>query len=168
MGLFFRYLNLVCKMLSTENMVKNTLARKTSLKSVQCYTKVPSACNVWNVRQKGPPQKKKKRKNAQTDKNSKVNQRNLAQMLIRIHHYTIKVNPTCNTGINDSVSPLLPSPLRSISPAAPDGLVWWLLSRETWPGPSALVYLSGSLLPGQSGHFLVALVTQRQNKGGSR
>lgn len=40
MDLFFRYLNLVCKMLSTENMVsdKNTLARKTSLKSIETIT----------------------------------------------------------------------------------------------------------------------------------
>lgn len=167
MGLFFRYLNLVCKMQYREY-GQEYISEKDVTEISPVLYKGAKCMQCVKCKAKRSSQKKKKRKNGQTDKNSKVNQINLAQMLIRIHHYTIKVNPTCNTGINDSVSPLLPSPLRSISPAAPDGLVWWLLSRETWPGPSALVYLSGSLLPGQSGHFLVALVTQPQNKGGSR
>lgn len=73
-----------------------------------------------------------------------------------------------NTGINKSVCPLLPSPHRPISPAAPDGLVWWLPSQETWPGPLAPVYLSVNLPLVRSGRSLAGPVKQQRSTGGSR
>lgn len=70
--------------------------------------------------------------------------------------------------INSSGFLLLPPPHRPSSPAAPDGLVWWLPSQESWPGPSAQVYLSVNLPQVQSGRSLAALGTRRRNRGGNR
>lgn len=69
--------------------------------------------------------------------------------------------------INSSVSLLLP-PHRPTSPAAPDGLVWWLPSRETWPAPSAPAYWSTSLPLVQSDRSPAAPGKQQRSRGGSR
>lgn len=120
--------------------------------AVRSCIKVPSACNMWNKRQKGQINNRK----LIWSGHSRINQ-STSNMLYF----------SGNTGINDFGFLLLPSH-HPISPATPGGLVWWQLSQETWPAPSAPVYLSMNLPLGQLGCSLAGFVIQQQSKGGSR
>lgn len=131
---------------------------------------MPGACTVWNKRQKGPLEMWKSKTNKQKTKWEKLGWS--ADMIRSFQDHSKYIQHAFfhsgNSGINDSVFLLLPSPHRPISPAAPDGLVWWLPSQETWPGPSAPVYLSANLPLVQSGRSLAGLVIQQRSKAGSR